>query len=171
MRPAPKSEGCKKKKGKVQRARDDDQATSSSTLKQPSRPPATRKAGSRHGASRQSSSLSSGSRPASSRQADPFPVGPPQGRPPFQSTPEDPPREAYTCCSLAHCSFTVSLECDQGILDAKLQNLQTAPWPFPPGRHDSPLLSSWHQMGRWPQQMAGRYCQCANRCLQVPRVQ
>ncbi|KAL0052197.1 hypothetical protein WJX82_009614 [Trebouxia sp. C0006] len=74
MRPAPKAEGCKKKKGKVQRARDDDQATSSSTLKQPSRPPATRKAGSHHGASRQSSSLSSGSRPASSRQADPFPA-------------------------------------------------------------------------------------------------
>ena len=95
MRPAPKAEGRKKKSGKVQRARDDDQAAPLTTLKQPSRPPATRKAGSCHGASRQSSSLSSGSRPASSRQAVPFPVGPPQGRPPFQSTREDPPKQAY----------------------------------------------------------------------------
>jgi len=95
MRPAPKAEGRKKKKGKVQRARDDDQAAPAAPLKQPSRPPATRKASSRHAASRQSSSLSSGSRPASSRQADPFPVGPPQGRPPFQSAPEDPPKQAY----------------------------------------------------------------------------
>ena len=46
MRPAPKAEGRKKKKGKVQRARDDDQAAPSASLKQPSRPPATRKAGS-----------------------------------------------------------------------------------------------------------------------------
>ena len=95
MRPVPKAGGRKKKKGKVQRPRDDDQAAPAAPLKQPSRPPATRKAGSRHGASRQSSSLSSGSRPASSRQAAPFPVGPPQGRPPFQSTPEDPPKQAY----------------------------------------------------------------------------
>ena len=95
MRPAPKAEGRKKKKGKVQRPRDDDQAASSTPLKQPSRPPATRKAGSRHGASRQSSSLPSGFQPASSRQAAPFLVGPPQGCPPFLSTPEDPPQEAY----------------------------------------------------------------------------
>ncbi len=95
MRPATKAEGRKKKKGKVQRARDDDQAAPSTALKQPSRPPATCKAGSRHAASRQSSSLSSGSWPASFRQADPSPAVQPQGRPPFQFPPEDPPREAY----------------------------------------------------------------------------
>lgn len=95
MRPVSKAKGRKKKTGKVQRARDDDQAATSAPVKQPSRPPATRKAGSRHAASRQSSSLSSGSRPVSSRQADPLPVGLPQGRPPFQSTPEAPPQEAY----------------------------------------------------------------------------
>ncbi len=79
----------------MQQSWDDDQAASSTPLKQPSRRPATRKAGSRRGASRHSTSHSSGSLPAASRQAVPFPVGPPQGSPPFQSTPEDPPQEAY----------------------------------------------------------------------------
>ena len=156
MRAAPTAKGRKKKSGKVQRPRDDDKPASSAPLKQPSRRPATRKAGSRHAASRQSSSLPSGSRPGSSRQADPFPVSPPQGRPPIPVHPSGPTqrslhRPSYTYCSLAHCSFRVSLERDQGILNAKLQDLQTAPWPFPPGSHDSPLLSSWHQVGRWPQ--------------------
>ncbi len=176
MRAAPTAKGHQKKSGKVQRPRDDDKPASSAPLKQPARRPATRKAGSRHAASRQSSSLPSGSRPGSSRQADPFPVSPPQDRPPFQSTLQDPPREAYiapptpTAVLRTVPSESVS-SVIKGILDAKLQDLQTAPWPFPPGRHDPPLLSSWHQMGRWPQQMAGRHCQYANRCLQVPRVQ
>ena len=95
MRAAPTAKGHQKKSGKVQRPRDDDKPASSAPLKQPARRPATRKAGSRHAASRQSSSLPSGSRPGSSRQADPFPVSPPQDRPPFQSTLQDPPREAY----------------------------------------------------------------------------
>ena len=94
MRPASNAEGSKKKTSKEQQPSDDDQPAST-TLKQPFRRPATRKAGSRHGASRHSTSLSSVSLPAAPRQAVPFPVGPPQGRPPFQSAHEDPPKEAY----------------------------------------------------------------------------
>ena len=89
------AKGRKKKTGKVQRPRDDDPAASSTTLEQPPRRPATRKAGSRHAASRHLPSLCPGSLTAASRQAVPFPVGAPQGRPPFQSAPEDPPNEPF----------------------------------------------------------------------------
>ena len=95
LRAAPTAEGRKKKTSKVQMPRDHDQPAPSTTLQHPSRRPAIRKAGSRRSTSRHSTSLSARSLSAASRQAVPVPMGPPQGSPPFQSAPVDPPKEAY----------------------------------------------------------------------------